>query len=129
MRTHRKIKKEDLRRVIDTLRSTPSQNKIIRHIGPGEFNILPRKLRATNIDQTECAALKQLIYDPIQSDNIPPRFWTIWGELILKYRIRKTVTYVDIRTTVRKVTLWAAETPFRLANIDKKQAIAMGRSF
>lgn len=59
-------------------------------IGSGRINELAKLIRQTQMSQMEYTSIKASFLGPINADALAMVSWVLWGELFLKYNLRKT---------------------------------------
>ena len=126
-----KVTPSDLRNVIDTIRAARWAKPIISNIESkihGGINFFLRLLRSTKITQPEYAAIRDTLVDPVDTDNLTAEAWNLWGEMMLKYNLRKNADYVDLRATIKALHQGTIKAPLGLVEINKKEAYALGLS-
>ena len=94
----------------------------------GRINFLFLLLRSAQIKRTEYAAVQGDLLGPIGADNLTIDARPLLGALMIRYNIRKSLEKVDPRTSIKMRHLGSVKTPLDLSSIDKRQAVALGRS-
>lgn len=123
-----KVSNSDLKNAIDTIMAAQWTRPILEQMKRGMVNLLFRLLRPTEIKQTEYASTQGTLLGPIGDDNLTIEEWTLWGGILLKYNIHKTIEQVDLRTTIKMLHQGSTKAPLGLVNMGKKQAFALDLS-
>ena len=72
--------------------------EIIRGIGATRINNFFRRIRSTQIDQTQYPTLVQILTETIGADSLDRGKWALWGEPTLRNNIQGSMAHIVIRT-------------------------------
>ena len=126
--TRSKVSKDDIRKTIGPIKEVHWPKATILTIGSRPINTIMQRLRGANISPVGYSSLQNILTDPIKVDNISLELWALWGELLLKYGLYKSVPHAELRSMIPMMSQGQIKTPLVLADIGKREACALSQS-